>query len=322
MGDRRLHDLFGHPYSRRLNMSATIGSVNYIRNSVKATVDAYDGDRPDVRVRRGDPIIARVSGDVSALFALPPRCPPTLGSTRAIRRCCSGRRLRFIARSICAMPEAFYNREDLWDIARMFIRRQQSGGMVASDLCAWRPCRAKRKPEFLLMQPFTPRSKDNLIGADGRAQRRRTSGRDRRAAALEAEPDLRPAAGGGAHRLGLRTIAKDLALWNQQGSQVLRGQMLVLPINDTFLYVEPIYIQSSQAKMPQLKKVVLAVGNTAYLSRYLREALGGTHRLCPAPRLRAFSRWPHSNRQSSAAPRLLRRRCRSTSRTAAPSPVS
>ena len=58
-----------------------------------------------------------------------------------------------------------------------------------------------------------------------------------------------------------QNISKDLNLWNQQGSQVLRGQMLVLPVADTLLYVEPLYIQASQARMPQLKKVVLAMGN-------------------------------------------------------------
>jgi len=58
-----------------------------------------------------------------------------------------------------------------------------------------------------------------------------------------------------------QTISKDLTLWNQQGSQVLRGQTLVLPVGDTFLYVDPIYIQATEARMPQLKKVVLAVGN-------------------------------------------------------------
>src|SRR5579864_8965113 len=66
-----------------------------------------------------------------------------------------------------------------------------------------------------------------------------------------------------------QNISKDLTLWNQQGSQVLRGQMLVLPIEHTFLYVEPIYIQASQAKMPQLKKVALAMGNNlVYADRY------------------------------------------------------
>jgi uncharacterized membrane protein (UPF0182 family) len=58
-----------------------------------------------------------------------------------------------------------------------------------------------------------------------------------------------------------QTISKDLTLWNQQGSTVLRGQMLVLPIANTFLYVEPIYIQASEAPQPQLKKVAMVMGN-------------------------------------------------------------
>jgi uncharacterized protein len=70
-----------------------------------------------------------------------------------------------------------------------------------------------------------------------------------------------------------QNISKDLTLWNQQGSQVLRGQMLVLPIDHTFLYVEPIYIQASQAKMPQLKKVALAMGNNLVYSDTYQQAL-------------------------------------------------
>jgi hypothetical protein len=68
-------------------------------------------------------------------------------------------------------------------------------------------------------------------------------------------------------------IAKDLSLWNQQGSQVLRGQTLVLPVGDTFLYVEPIYIQATEARMPQLKKVVLAVGNRLIYEDTYEQAL-------------------------------------------------
>jgi hypothetical protein len=66
-----------------------------------------------------------------------------------------------------------------------------------------------------------------------------------------------------------QNISKDLSLWNQQGSQVLRGQTLVLPIANSFLYVEPIYIQAAQASMPQLKKVALSMGNRlAYADTY------------------------------------------------------
>ncbi len=73
-----------------------------------------------------------------------------------------------------------------------------------------------------------------------------------------------------------QNISKDLTLWNQQGSQVLRGQMLVLPIEHTFLYVEPIYIQASQAKMPQLKKVALAMGNNLVYADTYPQALAAT----------------------------------------------
>jgi hypothetical protein len=70
-----------------------------------------------------------------------------------------------------------------------------------------------------------------------------------------------------------QTISKDLTLWNQQGSQVLRGQILLLPVGNTFLYVDPIYIQATEARMPQLKKVVLAVGNRLIYTDTYDEAL-------------------------------------------------
>jgi hypothetical protein len=70
-----------------------------------------------------------------------------------------------------------------------------------------------------------------------------------------------------------QTISKDLTLWNQQGSQVLRGQTLVLPVGNTFLYVDPIYIQATQARMPQLKKVVLAIDNRLIYADTYEEAL-------------------------------------------------
>jgi hypothetical protein len=82
-----------------------------------------------------------------------------------------------------------------------------------------------------------------------------------------------------------QNISKDLTLWNQQGSQVLQGQTLVLPVGDTFLYVSPIYLQATQARMPQLKKVVLAVGNRLIYADTYEEGIaqlsGGS--AAPAP---------------------------------------
>jgi len=76
-----------------------------------------------------------------------------------------------------------------------------------------------------------------------------------------------------------QTISKDVTLWTQQGSQVLRGQMLVLPVANTFVYVQPIYIQAAEARMPQLKKVALAVGNDLIYTDTYDQALDELARL-------------------------------------------
>jgi uncharacterized protein len=128
------------------------------------------------------------------------------------------------------------------------------------------------KAEFLLMVPFTPRTKDNLIGlmlarCDGDhlgeivvlllSKQELIFGPMQIAARINQE----------------QTISQNLTLWNQQGSQVLRGQTLVLPVGNTFLYVDPIYIQATEARMPQLKKVVLAVGNRLIYTDTYEQAL-------------------------------------------------
>jgi uncharacterized membrane protein (UPF0182 family) len=126
--------------------------------------------------------------------------------------------------------------------------------------------------EFLLITPFTPRNKDNMIGlmvarCDGK-----------HLGELVVLQLSKQELIFGTMQIGARinqdqTISKDLTLWNQQGSQVLRGQMLVLPVANTFLYVEPLYIQASEARMPQLKKVVLAIGNTLIYRDTYEQAL-------------------------------------------------
>jgi uncharacterized membrane protein (UPF0182 family) len=248
-----------HPYSRRAEI-ANAGEVNYVRNAVKATVDAYDGDVKLYVFDDKDPILRAFRAIFPGLFteesAMPEdirrhtRYPELLFRTQAeIYR-------TFHMRD----PEAFYNREDLWDIAKtIYGQGGQAQAVPPTFVVATLP--GESKPEFLLIQPFTPRSKDNLIGlmvarSDGAhlgelvvlqlSKQSLIYGPLQVAARIDSDS----------------TIAKDLALWNQQGSQVLRGQMLVLPVGETFLYVMPIYIQSAQARMPQLKKVVLAMGNT------------------------------------------------------------
>ena len=134
------------------------------------------------------------------------------------------------------------------------------------------------------MTPFTPRNRDNLIGlmmarCDGEHLGEKVvlllSKQEIILGPMQIEARINQD----------QNISKDLTLWNQQGSQVLRGQMLVLPIEHTFLYVEPIYIQASQAKMPQLKKVALAMGNNLVYSDTYAQALAqlAGEKLPPAP---------------------------------------
>src|SRR5207302_5983113 len=130
----------------------------------------------------------------------------------------------------------------------------------------------EQKPEFMLMIPFTPRNRDNLIGlmmarCDGEHLGEKIvlllSKQEIILGPMQVEARINQD----------QNISKDLTLWNQQGSQVLRGQMLVLPVENTFLYVEPIYLQASQARMPQLKKIALAVGNTLIYTDTWEQAL-------------------------------------------------
>src|SRR6185312_3478803 len=96
-----------------------------------------------------------------------------------------------------------------------------------------------------------------------------------------------------------QNISKDLSLWNQQGSSVLRGQMVVLPVDDTFLYVEPMYIQAAEAKMPQLKKVALAMGNTLIYTDTYSEALA---QLAGTPVEHAEAQNPSAAPESTPSP--------------------
>jgi uncharacterized membrane protein (UPF0182 family) len=165
--------------------------------------------------------------------------------------------------------ETFYNRADFWDVARTGGSRQGENGTATVQptyVVATLP--GETQPEFMLITPFTPANKDNLIGF----MSARCDGEH--LGELVFQQLSKQNIVFGPMQIDARvnqdqTISKDLSLWNQQGSQVLRGQTLVLPIENSFLFVEPIYIQASQASMPQLKKVALAMGNLlAYADTY------------------------------------------------------
>ncbi|PWT97687.1 MAG: UPF0182 family protein [Terriglobia bacterium] len=247
-----------HPYSRSLEVT-NMGRVNYIRNAVKATVDAYDGETHLYIFAPDDPIITAYQHLFPDLFLPASQMPADLRSHARYPETLFSIQAEIYRTYHMLDPQSFYNKEDLWDLARRQTGPSQGAEPVSPTyVVATLP--GQDKPEFLLLTPFTPRNKDNLIGlmvarCDGEnlgdmvvlqlSKQELIFGPMQIAARINQD----------------QTISKDLTLWNQQGSQVLRGQTLVLPVDNTFLYVDPIYIQATEARMPQLKKVVLAVGN-------------------------------------------------------------
>jgi len=206
-------------------------------------------------------------------------------------------------------PQSFYNKEDLWDLAR-HVTSQNQGTDIVTPTYVVAALPGEDKPEFLLLLPFTPRNKDNLIGL----MAARCDG-DHLGEVVVLQLSKQELIFGPmqiAARINQdQNISKDLSLWNQQGSQVLRGQTLVLPVGNTFLYVDPIYIQATEARMPQLKKVVLAVGNRLIYADTYGQALGqlssGAQQLVQQATAEAPSLAPPRGGPSSGPdPRILR----------------
>ncbi|MFN3323089.1 MAG: UPF0182 family protein [Bryobacteraceae bacterium] len=248
-----------HPYSRAIQIRG-IGEVNYIRNSVKATIDAYDGNINLYIFDPNDPIIQAYQRLFPQLLKPESEMPEDLRAHARYPELLFRAQAEVYRTYHMLDPEAFYNREDIWDIARnVYGNGTRPEPVTPTYVIATVP--GETEPEFLLMIPFTPRNKDNMIGlmvarCDGETLGElvflQLSKQELILGPMQIEARINQD----------QIIAKDLSLWNQQGSQVLRGQMLVLPVEDTFLYIEPIYIQAAEARMPQLKKVAMAMGNT------------------------------------------------------------
>lgn len=259
-----------HPYSRALDLG-DMGSVNYIRNAVKATIDAYDGETHLYVFAPDDPIINAYERLFPELFR------PESAMPADLRRHTRYPELLFRVQSEIYLtyhmldPQSFYNKEDVWDIA-LHAGGQEGGSQPVNPTYVMATLPGETQPEFLQMVPFTPHNKNNLIGVMmGRCDGAHLGEVE---VLLLSKQKLIPGPMNISAMINQdQNISKDLSLWNQQGSRVIRGQILVLPIGNTFLYVDPLYIQSTEGSMPQLKKVVLATGNRLIYTDTYDEAL-------------------------------------------------
>ena len=259
-----------HPSSRTLDLES-FGNVNYIRNAVKATINAYDGETHLYVFAPDDPIIGAYRNLFPDLFLPASKMPADLRRHARYPETMFSIQAAIYRTYHMLDPQSFYNKEDVWELAQHSNADNASAANVTPTYLM-ATLAGEDKPEFLLMLSFTPRSKNNLIGlmaarCDGEhlgevvvlllSKQRLIDGPMNVAAYINQD----------------QNISKDLTLWNQQGSKVIRGQIQVLPVGNNFLYVDPIYIQAAQGSMPQLKKIVLAVGSRLIYSDSYEEAL-------------------------------------------------
>jgi uncharacterized membrane protein (UPF0182 family) len=260
-----------HPYSATLPVAGLEEGANYIRNAVKATVDAYTGKISLYVFDPNDPIIQAYQHLFPKLFQ------PASAMPADLRRHARYPEVIFRAQAEAYRtfhmrdPQVFYNKEDIWEIAHnLFGQSGQPEPVQPTYVVATLP--GEKHPEFLLILPFTPRAKDNLIGW----MAARCDGEHLGALVFFQLPKQQLMYGPMQIESRIdqdQNISKDLTLWNQQGSRVLRGNIIALPVTGGFLYVESIYIQANEARMPQLKKVVLAMGDRLIYRDTFEEAL-------------------------------------------------
>src|SRR5947207_15024858 len=246
------------PYARSYRLGGD--PINYLRNSVKAVVDAYDGTTTFYVFDAEDPIIAAYRGIFPTLFKDASAMPAAL--RKHVRYPELMLQLQATAYALYHMTDAgvFYNREDLWSVASqvgMNDRREQATQTMEPNFVLM-TLPGERAAEFIEILPFTPATRNNLTGWIAG----RSDGEHYGTAIVYDFPKTRLVAGPLQIEARIDQNAQlsgQLSLWNQQGSHVRRGGLLVIPIGRALLYVESIYLQADRSPMPELRLVVLAM---------------------------------------------------------------
>ncbi len=257
------------PYSQPFYGGQNYYGINYIRNSVKVGLDAYNGDVTYYVIDPSDPLIRTYEKIFPTLFKPISEMPAFL--RRHIRYPMDMFEVQAEMYRTFHMtnPQVFYNQEDLWSIPKE-VYNQQEQPMLPYYIIMRLP--GTKSEEFILMIPFTPANKNNMVSwlcarCDGDnygqlleyslSKEKLIYGPLQIDARINQKPD----------------ISSELTLWNQMGSSVVRGNLLVIPIEHSFLYVEPVYLQSEQSKMPELKRVIVALRDNLQMRDNLDDAL-------------------------------------------------
>lgn len=253
-----------YPYSERF------GGINYIRNSVKAVVDAYEGEVRFYLANENDPLIKTWAGIFPDLMRPLSEIPADLRAHLRYPEDIFKIQTAVYSTYHMDQPQVFYNKEDQWEAASTSEGQDQAKAFDPYYTIMKLP--GEKKEEFIQMLPFTPRNKDNLASwmvarADGDNYGRLVVYRFPKQKLVFGPKQVMARINQDAE------ISRQLSLWNQRGSKVIQGTLLVIPIKESLLYVQPLYLKAETGKIPELKRVIVATEDKIAMEETLETSL-------------------------------------------------
>ncbi|MFC1560109.1 UPF0182 family protein, partial [Candidatus Margulisiibacteriota bacterium] len=261
--------LDGYSVTDMYPYSDPTGPINYIRNSVKVVIDAYNGSVDFYVSDPDDPIIRTYSKIFPVLFRSMDDMPKGIRAHVRYPEAMFGIQMNKYKIYHMTNPQVFYNKEDVWDIAN---ETYESDVRKVPPYYTIMKLPGEKKEEFILMIPFTPIRKDNMSAwmcarSDGEnygklivyvfPKKKLIYGPMQIEARIDQNPE----------------ISQQLSLWSQRGSRVIRGNTLVIPIKKSLLYIEPLYIKAERGQLPELKRVIVAFGDDIAMEPTLADSL-------------------------------------------------
>jgi uncharacterized membrane protein (UPF0182 family) len=243
--------------------------LNYMRNSVKVTVDAYDGAMVFYIADPKDPLIRTWARAFPGLFTPMERMPADLRPHVRYPEDLFRLQARMYGIYHMRDPQVFYNKEDLWTIPRVTYEGREHE-MEPYFTIMRLP--GEKVEEFVLLSGFNPARRDNMIAImAARADASNYGG-------LIVYTFPKQKLVYGPRQIDARVnqdpvISAAFSLWNQQGSRVLRGSLLAIPIEESLIYVQPIYLSAEQGALPELRRVIVAFGNQIAMEPTLEQSL-------------------------------------------------
>ncbi len=258
-----------YPYSQPIENTRV--NFNYIRNSVKIVIDAYGGDIKFVITDNDDPLIKTYQKMFPSIFTNIEKISPEIVEHFRYPQDLFHIQAQIYSSYHMSDPEVFYNREDKWKMPTEIYDSTEQ--MMDPYYVTLRLPQQKRQ-KFMLILPFTPINKNNMISWMSAHWDQKNHGdltlyefpKNKLVYGpmqIEARIDQDP------------VISELLTLWNQKGSSVIRGNLLTIPIEESLLYVEPIYLQAEQGQMPELKRVIVSHDNRILIAETLEQAISG-----------------------------------------------